>query len=59
MTDARALLFLEPRKVEVRSLRVPDEPPAGGAILKVLASIEFNPLSVITTMIASDTSTPA
>jgi threonine dehydrogenase-like Zn-dependent dehydrogenase len=38
MTDARALLFLEPRKVEVRSLRVPDEPPSGGAILKVLAN---------------------
>jgi threonine dehydrogenase-like Zn-dependent dehydrogenase len=38
MTVARALLLLEPRKVEVRALPVPDVPPAGGAIMKVLAN---------------------
>jgi threonine dehydrogenase-like Zn-dependent dehydrogenase len=38
MTNARALVLVEARKVEVRSLPVPDEPPAGGAIMKVLAN---------------------
>jgi threonine dehydrogenase-like Zn-dependent dehydrogenase len=36
--NARALVMLAPRSFEVRELRVPDTPPAGGAILRILAN---------------------
>ncbi len=38
MTNARALVMLGPRSLEVREVAVPDEPPAGGALLRILAN---------------------